>query len=266
MGEITGITWTDHTFNPWVGCTKVSAGCTHCYAESLMDKRLGKVQWGPQGVRVRTSPDNWKQPLKWNRKAEKADVRRKVFCASLADVFEDHLSIDSQWRTDLFYLIHETPSLDWLLLTKRIENVLGMVPGLWLEDGFPRNVWIGTTVEDQSAADKRIPELIKIPAKVRFLSVEPMIGPVDIYKQTGYNDELFARYGKNPISWVICGGESGAGARPMAEKWARDLRDDCLLTNVPFFFKQWGSVGGDQTLHHGGDFLDGHQYHEFPEA
>ncbi len=235
MGENSKIEWTDSTFNPWVGCAKISAGCAHCYAETLMDKRMGKVQWGPQGTRVVTSPANWRKPEAWNRKAAKAGVRHKVFCASLADVFEDHQSIKPEWRAGLLDLIEITPNLDWLLLTKRPENVMQMIHDEW-QSAFPSNVWIGTTVENQAAADKRIPELLKIPARVRFLSVEPMVGPVDLGRWI-YTD---GGPWKSDIDWVICGGESGPDARPMHPDWAMNLRDQCVASGVPFFFKQWG--------------------------
>lgn len=262
MGEQTLITWTNHTFNPWIGCTKISAGCTHCYAETLMDTRMGRVQWGPQGLRVRTSSDNWKQPLRWNRKAAQDGVRRKVFCASLADVFEDHASISDVWRADLFNLIDQCPALDWLLLTKRPENIRPMVPGVWIDKGFPANVWIGTTAEDQPAADRRVPVLLSLPARVRFLSCEPLIGPIDL-KGWIYTNGLWVD-GDNRVDWVIAGGESGHGARAMDPDWARGLRDQCAAAAVPFFFKQWGSAGGDPTQHHGGDVLDGRRWQAFP--
>ncbi len=261
MGEQTSIAWTNHTFNPWVGCTKVSAGCAHCYAETLMDTRLVRVTWGPQGLRVRTSTDNWEQPLRWNRKAEQDGVRRKVFCASLADVFEDHSSISTVWRTDLWTLIEATQNLDWLLLTKRPENIRPMVPGVWGDKGFPANVWIGTAAEDQRAADQRVPVLLSLPARVRFLSCEPLIGPIDLGRW------IYTEGGPwtSDIDWVIAGGESGHGARAMNPDWARGLRDQCVAADVPFFFKQWGSAGGDPTQHHGGDVLDGRRWQAFPD-
>lgn len=255
MGEKTDIAWCDHTFNPFIGCSKVSAGCAHCYAETIMDTRLHKVQWGPQGTRIRTSATNWKQPLAWDRKAARNGVRRRVFCASLADVFEDHPSIQSEWRTDLFYLIMETPNLDWLLLTKRPQNILSMVPDSW-DIKFPDNVWMGTTVEDQEAADERIPLLMKVPAKFHFLSVEPMLGPVYIYNGSEYG----------PVEWVICGGETGREARAMREEWVLDLRWQAQILDIPFFFKQWGTKGGDPTQHNGGDLLQCRQYHQFPDV
>jgi len=244
------IEWTDHTFNPWVGCTRVSPGCVNCYAEAMMADRYKKVKWGPQGERKRTSADYWKQPLKWNREAEAAGERRRVFCASLADVFEDkpdQREEMNEWRTDLFDLIYETPALDWLLLTKRPENVTRMVPWMYHHPdffGWPANVWIGTSVENQEYADKRIPELLQIPAAVRFLSVEPMLGPIDLglfgtiphCTDNGGSYNLTA----DRINWVIVGGESGPDARPMHPDWVRSIRDQCLETDVPFFFKQWG--------------------------
>ena len=233
--ENSNIEWTDHTFNPWMGCTKVSDGCKNCYAETLMDKRYGKVKWGPQGQRVRTSAANWKKPLKWDREAAAAGKRARVFCASLADVFEDKPDQRDEmdkWRTELFQLIQDTPNLDWLLLTKRPENVMEMVGNVPWYYGLP-NVWIGTSVENQEQADKRIPALVTIPAAVRFLSMEPLFGPIDL-------DLSGSNYGIYGIDWVIVGGESGPNARPMHPDWARGIRNQCQEAGVPFFFKQWG--------------------------
>ena len=163
MAENSRIEWTTHTFNPWMGCQKVSPGCDHCYAEALMDTRYGKVQWGPHGVRVRTAPANWRKPLQWAKAARVDGIRPRVFCASLADVF-DNKAPDGA-RADLFALIRQTPELDWLLLTKRPENIAKMLPPDWGE-GYP-NVWLGTTVEDQKRADHRVPILLRTPARVR---------------------------------------------------------------------------------------------------
>src|ERR1700742_1244127 len=151
MGEITGIEWTDHTFNPWIGCQKVSPGCDNCYAEAMMDKRYGKVQWGPHGERKRTSEANGRKPLQWNKAAKAAGKRPRVFCASLADVFDNQ--VDQSWRIDLFALIRECKKLDWLVLTKRPENMEKMLPSDWRE-GYS-NVWLGTTAEDQVRFDIR---------------------------------------------------------------------------------------------------------------
>jgi protein gp37 len=218
-----------------MGCTKVSDGCKNCYAESLMDKRWGKVEWGPTGQRKRTSDTNWQKPLLWNRKAKKEGVRYRVFCASLADVFEDkpdqrkEMSI---WRTDLFNMIAHTQHLDWLLLTKRPENVK---PAL-IDAGrdLPNNVWIGTSVENQEQANKRIPKLLEIPASIRFLSMEPLLGPVDIGLPFSDNPYMTLSH----VDWVIVGGESGHHARRMQVAWAMYLREQCANANIPFFFKQ----------------------------
>jgi protein gp37 len=176
------IEWTTHTFNPWIGCTKVSDGCKNCYAEAL-DRRWGHKRWGPSAARVRTSAANWKNPLKWDREAKAAGERHRVFCASLADVFDDHPSIQNDWRIDLLKLIEMTPNLDWLLLTKRPEKIEATIAETWGRSFLIHpldNVWLGTTVENQEQAEKRIPALLSVPAKVRFLSCEPLLGPVDL--------------------------------------------------------------------------------------
>jgi len=257
MSENSKIEWTDHTFNPWMGCTKVSAGCDHCYAEALMDTRYGKVHWGVAQPRVRTSVSNWQLPLRWERQAEAFKAqhgrRQRVFCASLADVFDN--AIDPQWRVDLFNLILSTPSLDWLLLTKRVGNAAQMIEETLPENmkalppdspvAWPwPNVWIGATIVNQAEADRDIPKLDAVPAAVRFLSMEPLLGPVDI----GW-DWLWGSGGCNGIDWVIVGGESGQHARPMHPDWARSLRDQCAAAGVPMLFKQWGEWGMAPELH-----------------
>lgn len=256
MAENSKIEWTDHTFNPWIGCQKVSPGCDHCYAEAMMDKRLGKAEWGPHGARVVTSPANWKLPLQWNAKAAASGIRKRVFCASLADVFDNHATVLPEWRAALWQLIAATPHLDWLLLTKRPQNIAKMLPEGW-GSGWP-NVWLGTTVENQTETDRRIPHLLAIPAAVRFLSCEPLLGPVDLSEwlicpnaREGLSmDPTTGAYEccsncdwsgiLGDINWVICGGESGPHARPMHPDWARSLRDQCQDAGVAFFFKQWG--------------------------
>jgi protein gp37 len=245
MGADTKIEWARHTFNPWVGCTKLSPACDHCYAEAWA-KRTGQAHlWA--GERRRTTAANWREPLKWNRDAEAIGVRYRVFCASLADVFDNQA--DDQWRSDLFALIEDTPHLDWLLLTKRPQNVAKMIWPKW-DAGLPQNIWLGTTVENQEEADRRIPHLLAAPAAIRFLSCEPLLGPVDLsmlhYDGVTNIDALRGRHGLSfgadcaKIDWVIAGGESGPGARPMHPDWARSLRDQCAAAGVPFFFKQWG--------------------------
>lgn len=241
MGEHSKIEWTDHTFNPVIGCTKVSDGCKFCYAEEMMDKRYGKAKWGPGQTRVRTSAANWKEPYKWNNQAEVEGRRARVFCASLADVFEDHPDWEVP-RIDLFRVIDETPWLDWLLLTKRPQNVMPFLRGILNESSFPSNVWIGTSVENQAAADERIPHLLGIPANVHFLSMEPLLGPVDlsmwVHDDLPEDDDGAPYPGK--INWVIVGGESGHEARPMHPAWVRSIREQCQAAGAPFLFKQWG--------------------------
>jgi protein gp37 len=219
MAENSKIEWTTHTFNPWMGCTKVSPACDFCYAEALMDHRYRKVQWGPHGKRVRTSPENWKKPLAWNRKAKAAGERHRVFCASLADWLDN--KAEEVWRWELAEIIYQTPDLDWLLLTKRPENYAKLAP--WPE--APKNVWLGVSAEDQAHYDHRWSILREIPATVRFISYEPALGPLRL---SSY---------QNP-DWIICGGESGPTPRMMDLQWARDLRDQCAAEGVAFFFKQ----------------------------
>lgn len=237
------------TFNPWYGCTKVSPACDHCYAEGWA-KRSGLVQWGPGAERRRSSDANWKLPLKWNAEAERLGVRYRVFCASLADVFDN--SVPQEWREDLFTLIEQTPYLDWLLLTKRIGNVANMLPVPFDFGRLYPNVWIGATICNQEEADRDIPKLLRVPAAKRFLSMEPLLGPVElqfhIYSEPTGN--FRTHEGKRQIElrkpadgglhWVIVGGESGPNARPLHPDWVRSLRDQCQAAGVAFFFKQHG--------------------------
>lgn len=257
MGQNTNIEWTDHTFNAWTGCTKVSPGCANCYAATLDTMRFSKTlgngtkeapvsHWGKGSPRHRTSESNWREPLKWNRKAAGAENRPRVFCSSLADWLDEEVPI--QWLSDLLYLVVKCSALDWQLLTKRpqywltrmtevstLGDVGSQIAKEWLAGNAPPNVWLGTTVEDQTRADERVPLLLSIPAKVRFLSVEPMLGPVDLVNLDGFN--ILCDSG---IDWVICGGESGPGCRPFKPEWARSLRDQCKLADVSFFMKQMG--------------------------
>ncbi|MEU8378303.1 phage Gp37/Gp68 family protein [Streptosporangium sp. NPDC048865] len=248
MSENSNIEWTDHTFNPWWGCSRVSPGCRFCYADSQAS-RYGHAVWRRKGPRRMLSDANWAKPVKWNRDAEQAGKPALVFCASMADVFEDHPDV-AEPRERLWKLIEVTPWLRWQLLTKRPENILSMAP--W-GDSWPDHVWIGTSVENQRYADERVPLLLKVPAKVRFLSCEPLVGPVvlDPYwliGRPGWGPEEHHPSGliTQPIvdgpsiSWVIAGGESGPKARPMYPGWPRALRDQCVDAKVPFFYKQHG--------------------------
>lgn len=236
------IEWTDHTFNPWWGCQRVSPGCEHCYAETLAHRYNFKV-WGPAKTTERRemSANYWKQPIKWSKAAAQEGVRRRVFVASMADVFEAHEQV-AMWRSRLWEIISECTALDWLLLTKRPQNIMAMIPVAW-RCIAPNNVWYGTSCEDQRRADERIPELLKVPAKVRFLSCEPLLAPITLPWCTwcgGWCCQDCYEPEDERIHWVIAGGESGHGARPMAPAWARSLRDQCQESGTAFHFKQWG--------------------------
>lgn len=227
MGQQTGIEWTDHTFNPWIGCQEVSPACDNCYARVQNNRRKWVNGWGPDGERRLTK--RWRDPIKFDREAKADGVRRRLFCASLSDVFDN--AVPTQWRADLWKLIASTPNLDWQLLTKRPQNIAKMLPENW-GGGWP-NVWLGTSAENQEEYDRRRMHLLRIPAVVHFFSVEPMLSPVirDLANERGKN------------VWYICGGESAKGIhRPMDLAWARKLRDSCRETSTPFFMKQIDKV------------------------
>lgn len=236
MAEETAISWCHHTFNPWIGCTKVSPACDGCYAEALMDLRYGRVKWG--GERARTSPANWRQPLRWNKQAGIAGTRPRVFCASLADVFDNQ--VPPAWREDLFELIRVTPYLTWLLLTKRPQNIVRMVraSGAIAGNGtryMPGNAALGTTCEDQRRADINLPALRHAKEQCgpayTFASCEPLLGPLDV------------RAWLADLDGVIAGGETDQGthrARPTHPDWVRSLRDQCSDASKAFHLKQWG--------------------------
>ena len=242
MAETTDISWAHSTFNPWIGCTKVSPGCDHCYAATLMDERYHRVKWGAGEKRSLTK--TWDQPRAWNRKAAASGAPWRVFCASLADVFDNEVS--DLWRFDLGQLIVDTPHLTWMLLTKRIGNVRDAL-GDFGWDHFPGNVWLGSTIVNQDEAKRDIAKLLDAPAKVRFLSCEPLLGPLD----------LRGPLATGLIDWVIVGGESGPGARPMDPAWPLAIRDQCEAAGVAFHFKQWGPRGVEPTL-------DGRMHRAFP--
>lgn len=225
MAKDSDIEWTHHTFNPWWGCVKLSPACAHCYAESWA-KRVGMDLWGGDAPRRFFSEHHWREPLKWNSHAEATGERTRVFCASMADVFEPRTDLDP-WREKLWGLIEATPWLDWLLLTKRPGQIKHVYP--WAKAARD-NVWLGTTAENQKWADRRIERLLRVEAKVRFLSCEPLLSAID----------LTPWLQQQQITWVIAGGESGGQARPTHPNWVRALRDQCKTQGVAFHFKQWG--------------------------
>jgi protein gp37 len=266
VGKNSAIEWTDHTFNPWWGCTKVSRACKFCYAE-VWAKRTGAKVWGPRASRRFFGDAHWREPFKWNEEAAARGARARVFCASMADVFEYRSELNL-WRERLWDLIEQTPHLDWLLLTKRPQRI--RLCRRWSE--WPSNVWLGATVEDQESAEERIPALLENVAVVRFLSCEPLVSALNL-----------APYLRD-VNWVIAGGESGGRSRPSSPTWFRDLRDQCRAAGVPYLFKQWGNwappsgneprgsihVFGDgqmvvrQNKKNAGRLLDGRTWDEFP--
>jgi len=232
MAKDSRIEWTHHTFNPWWGCTKVSPGCKNCYAEAWA-KRVGQDLWGARASRRELSESYWKQPLAWNATATSAGKRERVFCASMADVFEDRRDLDDK-RNRLWSLIAQTPHLDWLLLTKRPQNVARLVP---YGSYWPDNVWLGATAENQRWLDRRMIELSNAQAKVLFLSCEPLIGALDFTRWI----ENARRGDCRLVDWVIAGGESGPKARPPHPDWFTSIRDQCRAAGIRFHFKQWGN-------------------------
>ena len=263
MTQYSSIEWTHYTFNPWQGCTKVSPECAHCYAETFDKRRLhtNETHWGKMAPRLFHNDNFWLSPEVWNRQATKVGQRRRAFCASLADVFEDRADLIPH-RERLCQLIEATPMLDWLLLTKRPQNIRRMIPPTWLDQ--PRhNVWLGTSVGVRDRLHV-IDELRSVPAVVRFLSIEPLLedlGKIDL----------------NEINWVIVGVESGAGARPMQANWLRTIRDRCVDRGVALFFKQWGKLANnldpdDPTAKEnggkakGGRLLDGRTWDQMPTS
>lgn len=261
MAENSAISWTRHTWNPVIGCTKVSPACDGCYAEALMDKRYGRVQWGPHGERIRTGAKTWNDPFRWQRQAERDGDRPFVFCASLADVFDKQWP--AEWRSDAFDVMRRTPNLVYLLLTKRPQNIVRLADAA---GGLPANAAIGTSVEDQKRADINLPALevakIELRPLFTFGSFEPLLGPVVI-------PPAFMP------DWVIAGGETDQlehKARKPHPDWFRGLRAQCARAGVPFHFKQWGNwaplPGTDvmyrATVKIAGRLLDGVEHNAFP--
>lgn len=233
MGEATKIEWADHTFNPWWGCTKISPGCDHCYAEAWA-KRTGAKVWGNEAPRREMSEQHWRLPHRWNEQARKAGTRPRVFCASMADVFELHDDLGDR-RARLWWTIAACQALDWLLLTKRIgvaEVLLPWTRSIWeSRDPWP-HVWLGATVVNEHEVNRDVPKLVRTPAAIRFLSVEPLLGPVNL------------RPYLHALDWVIVGGESGPRARRCNPQWIRIVVEDCQTASVPVFVKQLGGNSG----------------------
>lgn len=251
MAKNSGIAWTDHTFNPWWGCVRVSEGCVHCYAETF-SKRTGNDIWGVDKPRRFFKDKHWNEPVLWNKEATKRTEPTFVFCASMADWLEDRPDLIEP-RKRLCELIEATPNLTWLLLTKRIENAVNLVPDSWL-NGAPKNVWFGVTTEDQKSYDKRIDFLMELrlhlDASKIWLSVEPQVSPIDLR-------------GKN-VDWVIVGGESGAGCRKFDISWAYDLKKQSDEIGAAFFLKQLG--GFPNKRHEMEDFPNDLKIREYPKG
>lgn len=235
MGTNSAIEWTDHTFNPWVGCTKIGPGCDHCYADRW-DQRWGGERWGKDAARTRTSPGNWSKPLAWNRDAARAGRRARVFCASLADIFDAHASITPAWRADLSALITATPHLDWLVLTKRIGRAPKALATMF-PAGVPASLWLGATVVDATEWARDIPKLLHakhtLGLRTVFASCEPLLGPID-------PRTVPAAVAPGGLDWIIVGGESGPSARPMDQAWAEGILAGAGA--AAFFMKQMGGV------------------------
>ena len=251
MAETTGISWTDKTFNPWWGCTKVSPACDHCYAATIAANRKMNI-WGKGVKRHLTSATNHKQPLAWDRKAQRENRRFRVFCLSMGDVMDGE--VPQTWRDELWRLIDATPNLDWQLLTKRPENYHRFLPPKFAHD----NVWFGTTAENQQYFDSRWGAMIRLrhrfPKAPLWISYEPALGPITLSEADQKPD------------WVIFGGESGPGARNMELKWAHDMRDECRAFTIPFFMKQMSSKSISIAKHSIPDDLKIRQYPDDPDA
>lgn len=272
MSQDTGIEWCHHTFNPWWGCQKISPGCLNCYADREATRHGFAGQFAAAAPHREFGDAYWKEPLKWARVAARDGIRRRAFCASMADVGEDHPIAEAN-RPRLWQLIEAAPELDWMLLTKRASTALKWLPERWLKD-WPPHVWFGFSAEDQKRYDERLPFVLKVPAAIRFCSYEPALGGIDFRfpavtrrtKPEGFDEwppekqaeviqqaaraEHMARF--QMIDLLIAGGESGPGARPANENWFRSARDQSVASRVAFHFKQWGEwapakpqAGGD---------------------
>ena len=261
--ENSNISWTNHTFNCWIGCTKVSCGCRLCYSEDKCDKRLGWVKWGEKSPRIPTKSQYRRAPHRWNKKAVASGKRPRVFCSSLSDVFDQHPSIDPAWKSELWQTMRETPGLDWLVLTKRPEHVMADLNRF--SGGLPPpNVWLGFSAEDQDCFDQRWALVRDLPFRIKFVSYEPALGPVRLGPDQ-----------KGRLSWVIFGGETSRQreeSRPADLDWARQTRDDCRAIGAAFWFKQTGNwidgrwYGKSSAVFKARhDLLDGVRIQELPE-
>ena len=235
MGKDSAIEWTDATWNPWMGCTKVSAGCKNCY----MFRE--QTRYGHDPSVIRRSKTTFRDPLKW-------EEPKRIFVCSWSDFF--HEDVQPDLRILAWTIMRNNPRHTFLLLTKRPENIKYMILSDWFKQS--PNIWLGVTAENQEMAELRIPLMLQVPAARHFVSAEPLLGPLDLSKHMGF------------IDWVIVGGESGPNFRPMKEEWALDIRDQCIAEGVPFFFKQWAGVNPRKDPR--GKMLDGREWAENPQS
>lgn len=258
MSKTTGISWAHHTHNLWWGCEEVSPACDHCYARRLAT-RYGFDVWGLDKPRRFFKDEHYNEPIGWNAAAARAGERRRVFVNSMSDIGEWHpdqdVSLRQQLARDDYFrrIVPQTPWLDHLLLTKRPANYAAIVPAEWMRDGWPPNVWAGITAENHEWLERRVHYLLRLPARVHWVSYEPALG------------ELFMEpwlYGAQRIGWLVAGGESGGGFREAELDWYRSARNQCAKAGVPFYFKQHSGLFPKRD----GDYLDGRQYHDVPRA
>lgn len=247
MADQTNISWTDHTFNAWWGCTKIAPGCDNCYAAAF-DKRTGGDYWNAHTQPRRTRVSNWNKAKAWNKQAEIENRQHHVFCGSMMDWCDN--KVPDEWRADLFQLIRDTPWLNWQLLTKRATRITKCLPNDW-GDGYP-NVWLGVTCENMGYGYARIDALRKVPARVRFISAEPLLEHLEGFKHQIARD----------IDWVIIGGESGPGCRLPEPGWINQAVTACMVSEVPVWFKQHGGTGKDK----GGCEILGQEYKQWPQV
>ena len=247
----TKIEWATESWNPITGCSPVSEGCENCYARRMASRLRGRFGYPEDDpFKVTFHPDKIEQPLHWKKP-------RMIFVCSMGDLF--HKDVLGPTIHQLIKLMKwDYKRHTFLILTKRPERMRR----IWMNiDGtLPENIWLGVTVENQQRADERIPILLQIPAAKRFVSIEPMLGPVDLQKIGPLLQAFNWKIAKGGLDWIICGGESGPGVRPMHPDWPRSIRDQCQAADVPFFFKQWGGVNKKTA----GRLLDGQEWSEYP--